>query len=436
MATQTSRNIRVDYVPRIEGDVGLDIAVSGNAVTHLRLRLLQPPRSFRPFLVGRPFWEVPATVSRICNICPGSHWITALQAIEAAAGVTPSPQCVHLRRVLRLAEWIQSHALHVYLLAAPDFLGYESASALASTYPEAVQRALRLKKLGKELTRAVSARPVPGPNGLRCTRMPDAATIERLQARLERARADATDTVALVSGLSFPSLQRQAEHVALTHSEEYPVNAGRLASTAGLDAAPGDYRHYVRDFPAPYSPATHFRIAGRGSFMVGPLPRVNLNRSRLCPAAVQALQSCGVSFPSFNPFTSVVARAIELVQAIDDCARTLARLEPNGEYVPVEAVAGRGAAVTEAPRGTLYHEYHFDSQGVVQEASIVAPTSHNLLNIEEDVRALVPHILELPEQVVRLRIEMLLRSYDPCLSCSCDYLRAWLRTDTAPGDPQ
>jgi len=419
MTAQAPRGIQVEYAPRVEGEGGLDIVVSGAEITRLRLKVFEYPRHPQAVVVGQPIAEVPAVVARLCGSCAAAHHLAALQALEDALGLSPSPQTRALRRLLALAQWIQSHAIHIYLLAAPALLGYRSTCALASAHPEVVQRALRLKKLGAELTAAVGGRrtaPLAARiNGF--SPLPTLAALERLHARLARARADATDTVALVSGLSLPSFSRATEHVALRAPEQYPVSEGRLRSTAGLDVAARDYLAQLCAQPAPGSGSYLFTLADRGSFLVGPLARVNLNRDRLCPAAAQAAQSCSVVFPTFNPFASVVARAVELVQAIEECLRLLERLNPVSEEDGYTVRAGEGISVTEAPRGTLVHRYVIDSEGRVRAAAVLTPTAQSLRCLAEDLCALAPQVADWPEEDRKLRLELLVRSYDLCGAC-------------------
>lgn len=414
-----SAQIQVEYAPRVEGDGGLDVLAWGPDQMRLRLKVLEPPRHPQTVVAGRPVEEVPELLARICGACPVAHHLGALQALENALGIQPSLQTRALRRVLGLAQWIQSHAVHIYLVAAPALLGYKSTCALASAHPEVVQRALRLKKLGAELTAAVGGRralPLAARiNGFRP--LPSRAALDRACARLARARADAIDTVALVSGLPLPSLARPTEHVALRHPEEYPVGEGRVVSTRGLDADAYGLRAQLREIPMPGTGGRLLGMRDRGSFAVGPLARVNLNRDRLCHAAAQALEACSAVFPTVNPFASVVARAVELVQAIEECTHILERLEPVPEEDGFAIRAGEGASVTEAPRGILYHRYAIDALGRVREAEVVAPSAQNLLSVHDDLCALAPHTLHLPAEDRRQRLEMLVRSYDLCGAC-------------------
>ncbi|MDH7569657.1 MAG: nickel-dependent hydrogenase large subunit [Armatimonadota bacterium] len=401
----------------------MELVASETGATHVRLRVFGLGRGVASALLGCPYDEAPGVVARLCGMCPVSHQLAAVQAIENALGVTPTPQTGLLRRVLGLAQWIQSHALHIYLLAAPDFLGCGSAYALASRYPDLVHRALRIKKLGAELTRAVagpqSRSHTWGVYGFR--HLPSPGVLERLRARLERGRQEAADTVAFVSSLEFPSLPRKAELVALRGEEGYPVNTGCVASTEGMREGAAGYRESLHAMPLPLQPdqeVLRWGIVKRSSFMVGPLARLSLNTDQLSPAGRRALRACGVSFPSHNPFHSVAARAVELAEAMDECARVLDALHLKKEETRFAVRAGAGTACVEAPRGVLYHYYRLNAAGCVEAAEIIAPTACNVWSLEEDLRALVPQVQHLPNEEKKRLLEMLVRSYDPCLSCS------------------
>ncbi|SMB98877.1 Coenzyme F420-reducing hydrogenase, alpha subunit [Thermanaeromonas toyohensis ToBE] len=420
----TEQAIHVDYIARVEGEGALKIKVKDNQITELQLRIFEPPRFFQGFLVGRKFDEVPGIVSRICGICPASHQITSIQALEDALGVEPSQQTKDLRLLLALSQWIQSHTLHIYFLALPDFLGYESAIAMAKDHLPAVERALKLKRLGNDLTALVGGREVhpvtPTIGGF--TSIPSRKELQAIGERLQEARADALATIDLVTSLKIPAFERDCEHIALSADDTYAVNSGRLVSTKGLDIPVWQYRNHIKERHIPHSNALHSYVEGRGSFLVGPLARVNLNMDKLSPAARKIAEGTGV-FPTLNPFYSILARAIELLHSIDTCLEVIERLDPQPEDIAYTVQAGQGFAITEAPRGVLYHSYRINDQGLVEEADIVSPTAHNVANMEEDLRAFAPSVLDLPLEEATLKCEMVIRNYDPCISCSVHFLR-------------
>jgi sulfhydrogenase subunit alpha len=425
-----TRTIKVDYMARVEGEASLRLEVEEGCLKEAVLDIYEPPRFFQGFLVGRRYDEVPDIVARICGICPAAHELTAIAALEEAMGIQASHQVRDLRRMLALAQNMQSHALHIYMLALPDYLGYESAIAMATDHKDAVQRALRLKKLGNDFTALVGGRavhPVTAVVG-GFTKIPARAELADLSRRLEAALEDAEATLDLVASLKLPEAAREgSEHVALRHSAEYPVNEGRLVSTGGLDCNVREYRQWIRERHVPPSHALFSEIVGRGSFLMGPLARLNLNQDRLGARAKAALVRSGHVFPDFNPFASIVARAIELIQFIDDSLWLIERYEERSEPVIHQVRAGAGAALTEAPRGTLYHSYKVDAHGIVEAADIVSPTAHNAYNMQNDLRAYAETLLSLPEPEIQLACEMMIRNYDPCFSCSAHFLKLDLK---------
>ena len=418
----TSLEVKVDYLARVEGEGGIDVRVVDGKVEDIRVNIFEPPRFFQGFLVGRRYDEVPDITARICGICPVSHMMASIQAIEDAFGIAPSQQTKDLRTLLTLSQIIQSHTLHVYMLQLPDYYGYESVIAMAADYGAVVKRALRMKRIANDFTALIGGReihPVSAVvNGF--TRVPTRAELLEMKAKLLSIKDDAVETVKLVSLLKLPEFNPDTEHVALYDPEEYPFNGRRLRSTKGLDIDIGEYRQYVKEKQVPHSNTLHSYIEGRGTFLVGPLARLNLNHENLSPDAREALQVSGLELPCFNPFAGVVARAIEIVHAIDESVRVIDGLNPRPERVPsVVPKAGAGCGVSEAPRGTLYHWYRFDSEGMVSKADIVPPTAHNLANMERDLWGFVPSVLGLSQEEATLKCEMVIRNYDPCISCSC-----------------
>lgn len=421
------KRVQVDYLARCEGETGLEVYVEDGEVKDLKLEIFEPPRFFEGFLVGRRYDEVPGIVSRICGICPTPHQLSAARAIERALGVEVSQQTKDLRKLLALSQWIQSHALHVYMLAAPDYLGYESVLSMAAN-PDllpVVQRALKLKRLGNDLTVAVGGRevhPVTVTIG-GFTALPERSTLLGLRERLKEAKEDALETVRLVAQLPLPAFDRVCEHVSLHDPSQYAINEGRLVSTEGLDVPDAEYPIYIQERHIPHSNAKHAVIAGRDSFLVGPLARVNNNFEQLSPDAQAAARESGVLFPNFNPFVSALARAVELVHSIDESIAIIDRLQLVPEQVNVSVKAGEGYAVTEAARGICCHGYRLNRDGVVEKADIVAPTARNAYNIEKDLREFVPAMIDLSDEELTLKCEMLIRAYDPCFSCSVHSLR-------------
>ncbi len=420
-----AESFTVDYVSRVEGQGALDVALSRDGeVKEVKLRIFEPPKFFEAFLVGRGYEEVMELTSRICGICPVAHQVTALRAVENAMGIQVSQQTRDLRKLFALSAIMQSHTLSMYFLSLPDLMGYESSLAMIEGYPEIVKRGLRIKKLANDLTDLIGGRAVhPVTAKVKAfTSLPDGSKMNEIRKRLEDSRADAQETVDLFAGLETPKFDRRCEHVALSRRDEYAINEGRVRSTDGLDIKEDEYRGYFGEKQVSYSMAKHSTLHSK-SFMVGPLPRVNINFDQLSPAAREAARSGGFKVLTFNPFASHMARAIELVHAVDECVDIIERLPYVEEDRSVVPKPGDGFAVTEAPRGILYHSYTINRGGLVERADIVPPTAHNAKNMETDLRHFLPQIIDLPLEEITLKCEMLIRAYDPCISCSVHFLR-------------
>jgi coenzyme F420-reducing hydrogenase alpha subunit len=420
------RTIKTDYLARVEGEGAMLVEVRGGAVTAVRLKIYEPPRFFEAFLRGRAYTEVPDITARICGICPVAYQMSSAQAMERLCGVEVDGQLRALRRLLFCGEWIESHALHVFMLHAPDFLGYESAIDLARDHPELVRRALELKKIGNELMTLVGGREIH-PINVRVGgfyRAPERQELESIAPRLERAVELAQETVRFAASLDFPDYERDYEFVALRQPGEYPIERGRIVSSVGLDIDVSEYDdHFVEEHVA-WSNALHSRLRDRGSYLCGPLARYALNSGELSPAAREAAADAGLGAVERNPFRSIVVRSVEIVYAAEEALRIVRQYErPDAPAVEVVPRAGVGHGCTEAPRGILYHRYELDSEGTILGAKIVPPTSQNQRTIEEDLHGVAARYLDLPEQELQLRCEQTIRNYDPCISCATHFLR-------------
>lgn len=425
-ATKSSMTIKVDCLARVEGEGGLDVRLRGDRVEDVKLRIYEPPRLFEAFLRGRHFSEAPDITARVCGICPIAYQMSAVHAIERALGITIDPAVRQLRRLFYCGEWIESHILHVYLLHAPDFLGFQDAIEMARDHRPVVEQGLRLKKIGNHLVTLMGGReihPVSATVG-GFYRVPTKKELQTLVEELKWALDASLATVRLVAGFQFPDFEPDYEFVALSHPDEYPFNEGRLVSNRGLDIDVAEYEDYFAEQHVKHSSALHSRIQGRGSYLVGPLARFNLNFSKLPEVAQQAARECGLVPPCRNPFRSIVVRAIETVFACHEALRIIAEYQPPAApRVEVPVRAGVGQAVTEAPRGLLYHRYKIDEQGLIQAAKMVPPTSQNLKRMEEDLWQFVPQLTSRPLEEVTWRCEQAIRNYDPCISCSAHFLK-------------
>jgi coenzyme F420-reducing hydrogenase alpha subunit len=418
--------INVPVMARVEGEGALELTIRNKRIEALRLRIFEPPRFFEKLLEGRDCAELPDLVARICGICPVAYQMTAVQAVEAILGVEPDPWVRDMRRVMYCGEWLQSHALHIHLLAAPDFLGYEHAFAMAAEHPEIVRRGLRLQALGNRIMALFGARSVH-PVGV-CIggfhHAPAVADIAALRAALGEALADAEALLAWTGTLTLPAETQSFISVALRDTDGYPIERGRIASDNGIDIGSDAFQVNFHEHQVPHSTALHSTLDGE-PYLVGPLARLNLNRERL-PAAVRvALDATGVRFPSANPFHGIVARAAEILYALHESLRLLADYRlPESPHAAWTPRAGVGYGATEAPRGLLWHRYQLDEAGHVAHAIIVPPTSQNQARIEADLRiALTAFGLDRPAEALRAHGERVIRNYDPCISCSTHFLK-------------
>jgi coenzyme F420-reducing hydrogenase alpha subunit len=441
MSERREVTINVPLLTRVEGEGALDLQIKDGEITALQLRIFEPPRLFEKFLEGRGYEEVLDIVARICGICPVAYQMSASHAIESIFMVTATPWVREMRRLFYTGEWLESHALHIHLLAAPDFLGFNSAIEMAAKYPDEVRRGLKLQALGNKIVRTLGGRSVH-PVGVRVGGFylaPKKAQMEALLTECREALPDAEALVQWVGALQLPDEEQAFISVALRHPDEYAFNEGRVVASDGLDIGISEYQNYFRETHVAHSTALHAHYFPDGyaeeksgvPYLVGPLARLNLNFSQLPQAVRDNLATTGVHFPSRNMFHSVLARAAELHFALLEAIRLLENYEPSSEpFVTVNATAGVGYGCTEAPRGILWHRYEIDAEGKVVSATITPPTSQNQARIEEDLKnTLVAHGLDADDDALRLLGEQVIRNYDPCISCATHFLKLKVERD-------
>jgi sulfhydrogenase subunit alpha len=421
------RTIKVEALARVEGEGSLTLKIRDGKVKELHFGIFEPPRFFEAFLRGRDYREVPDIVARICGICPIAYMMGASQAMENILGIAVPAPIRLLRRLIYCGEWMESHALHVYMLHAPDFLGLEDALELARHDRTLVERGLRLKKVGNAILEAIGGRAIH-PVNLRIGgfhRTPRLAEVRALRPELEWALDTALATVRLVGGFEFPDLEQDYTFMALRHPDEYAIHEGRLATSAGLDVPVARFLEHVGEEHVPWSNALHGFARQPGvHHHVGPLARYAINYDRLSPVARDAATAAGLGPVVRNPFRSIVVRAVEMVQAcVDALALIDAYQEPDQPYVAADPKAGEGHGCTEAPRGLCYHRYRIDAAGTVLDAQIVPPTSQNQKVIELDLGRVVDANLDQPDATLKWRCEQAIRNYDPCISCATHFLK-------------
>ncbi|MEI7715141.1 MAG: Ni/Fe hydrogenase subunit alpha [Mycobacterium sp.] len=422
--TPATRTLSVGTLTRVEGEGALHVRLKDGALDSVELNIYEPPRFFEAFLRGRAHTEPPDLTARICGICPVAYQMSACNAIENACGVEPDPEIVELRRLLYCGEWIHSHMLHVYLLHAPDFLGYPDAMTMARDHRDDVERGLRLKKAGNQVMDLVGGRAIH-PVNVRVGgfySVPTRSQLAPLGEQLRRALDDAVATVEWVSGFEFPDLELDHEMLALSQGGRYPLENGVIARSAGQPFGLSDFTEHVRESQVKHSTALHATLDG-GRYLTGPLARYCLNSSALSPIAAQAAAAAGLSAECRNPFRSIIVRAVEVVYAIEEALRIIGDYQrPARPFVDVPARAGVGHGASEAPRGLLYHRYEIDSAGLVSAATIIPPTSQNQAAIEADLAGVVSDNLALDDAALTALCERVIRSYDPCISCATHFL--------------
>jgi coenzyme F420-reducing hydrogenase alpha subunit len=420
-------NIKVHHVTRVEGHGNIVVDTSNGEIKECRFEVVEAPRFFEAFVRGRPYYEINHITSRICGICAVGHSTTSAMATEKALGVKLTEQAELLRKLNFHGEIIDSHVLHTYYLVAPDFFGVGSVIPLVNTHREVVERALRIKKLSGDLCAMIGGRHTH-PCALVVGGFTHTPTEDELLAMRQRfvdARADMDATVDVFSTLPWPQFERDTEYVSLTKDDEYAFVGGTIKSSDGFTYPVEDYKKVTNEKMVPFSTAkwTHHN---RDSYMVGALARFNNNFDQLHPRAKEAAAKLGMEPKVTNPFLNSGAQVVEMVHCVEDAIELMDQLLERGlepeEQAVVEVKAGEGAASCDVPRGILFHHYAYDDEGFCSEANCIIPTNQNLANLNHDMQELVPQIIDKPQEEVRLALEMLVRAYDPCISCSTHFL--------------
>jgi len=425
-------SINVNYLTRVEGHGNIIVEVKDGKLEICRLEIVESPRFFEAFLRGRSIYEAPHITSRICGICACGHTLASIQAAEDALGIKPTEQTVLLRKLLLHYEQLDSHILHIYLLVAPDLIGVPSFVPLIKSNPDVVRRALRMKRLCNELCDILVGRhvhPISAVIG-GFTKLPSETELEEMHKKLVELQKDMEVTVELFSTLTFPEFERDTEYVALINDEdEYPLLYGDIGSTDGYRVSKYEYKNVTNEFVVPYATAKRTKWH-RESYAVGALARFNLNHEKLHPKAKNAAAILGLKPKCINPYLNTVAQIVESVHCIEDAIRIIEILWQKGinhdevvvpdinEHGLLPQRAGEGVGAVEVPRGLLIHHYECDERGIFRNANCVIPTNQNTHNIELDMLKLVPEIINQSPEEIKLSLEMLVRAYDPCISCS------------------
>ena len=420
-------NIDIEHITRVEGHGNVVIDVKAGEIRELRLDIVESPRFFEAMALGRTYKEVAHITSRICGICAVTHTTTSIKAIESALDFAPSAQTIKLRKLLLNAEFIQSHILHVYFLTAPDFFRVGSVFGMIKDNKETVLRGMRLKSLANELCALVGGRHIhPITLKIGCfSKNPERKDLIAFKEKIIKARPEIEKTVEFFKNLKTPKFERETEYISLTCPDEYALYDGNIKSSDNGEIKPADYLDRVKEFMVRHSTAKHAKT-NRDSYMVGALARFNNNYKHLHPRAKEVAEEIGLKHPCYNPYMNNIAQVVETVHCFEDSISLIDNLLSNGlqdEKAELTPKAGRGVGATEAPRGTLYHEHKLDDNGKITYGNYIIPTGQNLANIENDLRAMVPGILYKEKDDIILDIEMLVRAYDPCISCATHLMK-------------
>jgi len=420
-------NVNVHHLTRVEGHGNIVVDIKNGELVKCEWQVVEAPRFFESFLRGRPYYEASHITSRICGICSVGHATASLRATENALGVEVSEQTELLRKLLFHGEMIDSHVLHVYMLVAPDFFGAGSVLPLAASHPEVVLRALRIKKLSGDLCAIIAGRhthPIAMAVG-GFTHLPTVKELLAMRERLVAAREDMDETIALGKTLPWPAFERETEYVSLHKDDEYAFIDGHIVTTDGFTYPLADYRKVTNEYMVPQSTAKWTKH-NRDTYMVGALARFNNNYDQLHPKAKAAAEELGMKPVVTNPFLNTAAQAIEMVHCVEDSIAIIDKLVDRGlEEEPLYEFQGEGGEAIgscDVPRGILFHDYVIDDEGLIQGANCIIPTNQNHANIQADMEALLPQIMDQSQEEITLTMEMLVRAYDPCISCSTHLL--------------
>jgi sulfhydrogenase subunit alpha len=412
--------INIDYIARVEGEGSVHLEIEDGRLKDLKLNIWEPPRFFEGFLHQRRFDEVPDIVARICGICPVSHMTTSIRALEKALGFNPSPDIIHLRRIMSLSQIVASHLIHIYMLAMPDYYRLYSVADMLPRFGTEIKRLMKMKEVVNNVTALFGGRalhPVVMVVG-GFTDLPSRDLVGGLIKELEGIKADAREMLRVVSELPFPDITNNSEYVTIYTPSGYAINEGCIVSNNGINIKEDEYYSVFEEEEISYSNAKRTIIKDRGSLMSGALARLNLKFDMLHEDAKKAAKEIGYDVPDDNPFHNILAQAIEIVHGISECIELLEGLTIKRPEIQIKVREGEGFAATEAPRGLLCHHYVLNRRGVVERANIITPTAHNFLSIEENLKRLVRKYINEEKEELILKCEMLVRAFDPCFSCS------------------
>jgi coenzyme F420-reducing hydrogenase alpha subunit len=419
-----SKIIKLDHMTKVEGHATLTVSIDNGQVRKCELGSVEGSRYFEGLLKGRKAYEASEITSRICGICSCAHTICAIQAVESALGIKPTEQTMLLRELVMIGERIRSHATHLYFLALPDYLGFESAIDMSAKHKKEVDRALRIIKIGNEIVTTIGGREMH-PVSLQVggmLKLPSQEQVDELRRKLQEAQDDSIATAKLFASIKCPKFERETEYFSLSDGINYPMLTGELVSKSSRFKKE-EYKQFLEEYHEQYSTA-NFVVKTNKPYMVGALSRLNNNYRFLSKNAKKIVTDARIKFPITNPFMNNFAQGVELVHYINRGIEVCRKLAIKEEKpIEVKFKKGRGVGIIEVPRGILIHEYEMNEKGDITAANIITPTCQNLLNMQHDIKHYLPSLLKMSEQKLILEIEKLIRSYDPCFSCSSHFLR-------------
>jgi len=418
--------VRVKNLARVEGEGGVYVKFKGDKVDYVEVSIYEPPRFFEALLRGRDYRDAVDITSRICGICPLAYVMSSSRAIEKILGIEVDENLIRLRRAAYLGEWVASHVLHITFLHAPDFLGYKSAIQMVEGYGDFVKNSLRLKSFGNKVVEVIAGRPVH-PVGFRVGGMHRVLRKDELKPLLKgvkEAKELARDVLEFVLKLPMPEVRHEMTFMSLRNGLRYPVLEGDVVASNGLSFPEEDLERHIIVEQMRYSNSLRYRLEDGSPYVVGPSARFNLNYDLLHPEVKEFLKSYGVLPPLRNSYQSIIARAAETYHAIYEIEELLGGYkEPERPYLESDVSEGESAAITEAPRGMLYHRYRIGSDGKIIYANIIAPTCQNYAAMEEDIKKVAPEIVNAEFGRAQEVVEQIIRNYDPCISCSVHAIR-------------
>lgn len=423
-----ANNIHVDvhHITRVEGHGNIKVDVQNGEIKECKLEIVEAPRFFEAMLRGRHFEEAALIASRICGICSIGHQLASITATKDAFNIKISAQEKLLRRLINCGEYFESHVLHIYFLAVPDFVGAKSVLPLVNTHKDVVIQALKLKRLGHYVGDIIGGRLIHPitlhPKAM--SKIPTKEQLESIITKLKDAQNELKITIKTLKTLKLPKFERETEYVSLYKKGEYALLEGNIYSSDTGESSYKNYRDFTNEYLIDYSTAKRAKHK-RDSLMVGALARFNNSHEWLSNSAKEAAEELGLKAPCYNSYMITVAQFVELFHVADDAiaaAEALLNTKIELEDCKFEVKAGVGIGAVEAPRGILYHEYSYNDQGLIEKANCVIPTAQHLNNIENDFRALLPTILDKSKEEITLSLEMMVRAYDPCISCSTHIL--------------